>query len=218
MEQIELSSTPRTVVGKQVRALRRQGIVPVVVYGAHTEPMLLQASNKELTRVLRQAGGSRLIKVSAGGKTHMTLAREIQREPISGQILHIDLLAVSMTELLRTAVPLSLDGKSPAVRRGEGVLLTGLDSIEIECLPTDLPDRIRVDLGGLEKVGDAIYVKDLQVPDTIKILTEPDEMVARITYLTAEEVPAVAPTTTEAAEPEVIVRGKVEEEEEAEEK
>src|SRR3990172_8851122 len=165
MEQIELSATPRTVIGKQVRALRRAGHVPLVVYGAHIQPVALQADAKELTRVLRQAGGSRLIAVNASGETRMTLAREVQSEPISGQILHVDLLAVSMTERLRTEVPLALDGKSPAVKRGEGVLVTGLDTLEIECLPTDLPDRIHVDLNLLEKVGDAIHVKDLRVLD-----------------------------------------------------
>ena len=216
MEQIELSATPRTVIGKQVRALRRAGHVPLVVYGAHIQPVALQANAKELMRVLRQAGGSRLIAVNASGETRMTLAREVQREPISGQILHVDLLAVSMTERLRTEVPLALDGKSPAVRRGEGVLVTGLDTIEIECLPADLPDRIHVDLNALEKVGDAIYVKDLRVPDTIKVLTDLDETVARVTYLAVEEVAPAPVPTGEAAEPEVIAKGKVEEEGEEE--
>ena len=217
MEQIELNATRRTVVGKQVRALRRAGSVPLVVYGARIQPVHLQATAKELVRVLRQAGGSRLIAVNADGETHMALAREVQREPISGQVLHVDLLAVSMTERLRTQVPLSLDGKSPAVKRGEGVLLTGLDTLEIECLPADLPDRIRVDLNTLEKVGDAIHVKDLYVSDAIKILTDPDEMVARITYLAAEEAAPTPIPTGEAAEPEVIAKGKVEEEGEEEE-
>jgi large subunit ribosomal protein L25 len=217
MEQIELTATPRTVIGKQVKALRRAGNVPLVVYGARIQPVHLQASVKELARVLRLAGGSRLIAVKTDGETHMTLAREVQREPISGQILHVDLLAVSMTERLRTEVPLALDGKSPAVRRGEGVLVTGIDEIEIECLPTDLPDRIHIDLSVLDKIGAVIYVKDLRVPDAIKILTDPDEMIARVTYLAAEEVTPAPVPTGEAAEPEVITKGKVEEEVEEEE-
>lgn len=214
MEQIVLNSSPRSVIGKQTRALRREGLVPLIMYGAHAAPATLQANHKELARVLRQAGGSRLIAVNTGSSTQMALAREVQREPITGQILHVDLLAVSMTERIRIEVPLALIGQSPAVKRSEGVLLTGLDSIEIECLPGDLLDRVQVDLSGLEKVGAAIYVRDLQLPGTIKVLTDDDEMIARVTYLAAEEAPTAA--VTEEAEPEVIAKGKAEEEEEEE--
>jgi len=216
MEQIELKSSPRTVIGKQVKALRRSGWVPLVMYGQHADPIVLQANNKELARVLRQAGGSRLIAVNTGSGTHRVLVREVQREPITGQILHVDLLAVSMTERIRAEVPLALEGKSPAVRRGEGILVTGLDSIEIECMPGDLVDRIHVDLEGMNKVGDVIHVSDLQIPPTIKILTDPDEMVARVTHLAAEEVVPAAEAAPAAVEPEVIPKGKVEEEGEEE--
>ena len=215
MDQIVLNTSTRTIVGKQVRALRRHGQVPLVMYGAHTDSVPLQADAKELARVLRHAGGSRLIAVSAGDATHMALARAVQREPISGQILHVDLLTVSMTERITVEVPIVFDGKSPAVRRGEGVLLTGVDSVEIECLPGDLIDRIRVDLERLANIGDALYVKDLSVPATVKILVDPEEMVARVTYLAAEEaVPVEAPAAE--VEPEVITRGKLEEEGEEE--
>jgi len=103
----------------------------------------------------------------------------------------------------------------PAVRRGEGVLVTGINSVEIECLPGDLIDNIRVDLERLASVGDALYVKDLDVPAAVKVLADPEEMVARVTYLAAEEVVAAEAPTAE-AEPEVIARGKVEEEGEEE--
>ncbi len=215
MEQVELNSSPRAVIGKQVKALRRSGLVPLVMYGSRAQPVALQANGKELARVLRQAGGSRLIAVNTGNGTQLALAREVQREPITGQILHVDLLAVSMTERIRVAVPLSLEGKSPAVRRGEGILVTGLDAVEIECLPGDLIDRIRVDLDRMDKVGDVIHVSDLQVPATIKLLTDPEEMVARVTHLAAEEVPAAEAPAGE-VEPEVIAKGKVEEEGEEE--
>jgi large subunit ribosomal protein L25 len=216
MEQITLNSSPRAVIGKQVKALRRSGLVPLVMYGANMKPLALQADGKELFRVLRQAGGSRLIAVSTGDGLQMALARDVQREPISGNILHVDLLAVSMTERIRVEVPLAFEGKSPAVRRGEGVLVQGLDTVEIECLPGDLIDRIHVNLDGLEKVGAVIHVSDLQVPAAIKILTDPDEMVARITYLAAEEAPVVEAAAV-TAEPEVIVKPKAEAEEEGEE-
>ncbi len=215
MGELALNSSPRTVVGKQVKALRRSGITPLVMYGSDFEAVPLQADSKELARVLKQAGGSRLITVNTDSGSQQALARAVQREPISGQILHVDLFAVSMTETINVEVPLVLGGKSLAVDRGEGVLVTGLGSIEIEALPGDLIDNIHVDLGGLQEVGDALYVKDLQVPSTIQILTDPDEMVARITYLAAEEEPAVE-AAAEEVEPEVIARGKAEEAEEDE--
>jgi len=216
MAELELKSSPRTVVGKKVKALRHSGVTPLVMYGSHVETLALQADSKELARVLRHAGGSRLITLDTGSGSQQTLAREVQREPITGQILHVDLYVVSMTEVINVEVPLVLAGKSPAVNRGEGVLVTGLGSVEIEALPGDLIDNIHVDLSSLSKVGDALHVKDLQVPSTIKILTDPEEMVARITYLAAEEEPVVE-VSAEEPEPEVIARGKAEEEAEAEE-
>lgn len=213
MGELALNSSPRTVIGKQVKALRRGGITPLVMYGSNVDALPLQANSRELARVLKQAGGSRLITVNTGSGSQQALARAVQREPISGRILHVDLFAVSMTETINVEVPLVLGGKSPAVDRGEGVLVTGLGSIEIEALPGDLIDNIHVDLSGLNEVGDALYVKDLQAPSTVKILTDPEEMIVRITYLAVEEEPAVE-VVAEEAEPEVITRGKAEEESE----
>jgi large subunit ribosomal protein L25 len=216
MNEITLNTTLRSVVGKQVKALRRAGQVPIVLYGRSIEPMLLQAEAKELMRVLRRAGFSRLISVNTNGDSRMALAREVQREPVSGALLHLDLLAVSMTESITIEVPVVLEGESPAVRQGLGVVMTGLTEIEIEALPGDLIDRIRIDLSRLKEVGDQITVADLVVPDTITVLSDADEMVARITYATIEKEEE-APAGEEAAEPEVIAKGKAEEDEDEDE-
>jgi large subunit ribosomal protein L25 len=216
MEQIELNVMPRTVVGKQVGALRRSGLVPAVLYGHHTKPTHLQASDRELMRVLVKAGGSRLITLNVEGETEprMALVREIQREPIKGHLLHVDFYAVSMTEEITVEVPIHFTGASPAEARNEGVLNYGSETVEIECLPGDLIDSIHVDLSQLVKVGDVITVGDLQVPGTIKILAEPDELVVRVSHIAAEEVEEAPAAAVEAAEPEVIKKGKAEEEEE----
>ncbi len=220
MEQIELNVMPRTVKGKQVSALRRSGTVPAVLYGRRAEPVSLQANARELMRVLVRAGGSRLVALKVGDEhePRMALVREVQREPIRGTLLHVDFYGVSMTEKITVEVPVRFEGASPAVARNEGVLTYGSDTIEIECLPGDLIDAIHVDLNGLEKVGDAIRVGDLKVPDTIKILAGPDDLVVRVTHLAAEEVeaPAAAAVVTP-TEPEVIKKGKAEEEEVEEE-
>jgi large subunit ribosomal protein L25 len=217
MEQIELNVQPRIVIGKQVKALRRAGDVPAVLYSRHGDPVVLQVNNRELLRVLTRAGGSRLIKLNIAGAKDapMALAREVQREPIKGTILHVDFFGVSMTELIKVEIPIRYEGVSPAVTRNEGVLIHNLDSIQIECLPGDLIDSVSIDLARLDKVGDVIHVSDLKVPETVKLMLEPEVTVARVSHLAGEEVEvAVATTEAVAAEPEVIKKGKIEEEEE----
>ncbi len=119
MEQIELNVQPRTVVGKQVKALRRAGDVPAVLYSRRSEPVILQANNRELLRVLARAGGSRLVKLNIAGKKEapVALVREVQREPIKGAVLHVDFYGVSMTEKITVQIPIRFEGTSPAVAR-----------------------------------------------------------------------------------------------------
>jgi large subunit ribosomal protein L25 len=214
MEEIVLSLEPRTVVGKQVKALRREGSVPAVLYSRHGEPVILQANNRELLRVLQRAGSSRLVKLNIAGAADapMALVREVQREPIKGSVLHVDFFGVSMTEAIKVEIPVRYEGTSPAVTRNEGVLIHSMDSIEIECLPGDLIDSVSIDVSTLEKVGDVIRVSDLRVPATVKLLVDMDATVARVSYLAGEEVEATPGAEVVAAEPEVIKKGKTEEE------
>ena len=145
----------------------------------------------------------------------MALVREVQREPIKGTMLHVDFFGVSMTEVIKVEMPIRYDGVSPAVTRNEGVLIHDMDSIQIECLPGDLIDSVSIDVSTLDKVGDVIRVSDLKVPDTVKLMIDSEATVARVSHLATEEVEAPAATTEAvAAEPEVIKKGKIEEEEE----
>ena len=215
MEQFELNVAPRQIIGKQVRALRRAGQVPVNLYGRGMKPMALQVDAKSATRVLSRTGQSRLINLNVPGRPQpqIVLAREIQREPITGSLYHVDFLAVSMTERIKVQIQVVLTGESPAAQRGEGVLVHALTNLEIECLPGDLMDAIRVDVSTLDKVDAQITVKDLQVSEGIKILADPDDMVVRVTPAREEKVEEVAPVAAEAAaEVEVIEKGKKEEE------
>ena len=215
MEQIELNVAPRQVIGKQVKALRRAGQVPVNLYGRGMKPMALQVDAKSVTRVLSRTGQSRLINLNVQGQTqpHVVLAREIQREPITGSLYHVDFMAVSMTERIKVQIQVVLVGESPAAQRGEGVLVQAINSLEVECLPGDLMDAIRVDVSTLDKIDAQITVKDLQVPESIKVLADPDDMVVRVTPAREEKVEEVVPVAAEAAaEVEVIEKGKKEEE------
>jgi large subunit ribosomal protein L25 len=211
MEQIELKTQKREVLGKKVKSLRREGLVPAVLYGHETDSISLQVEERELNRVLAQAGEHRLIALRIGRarKPQMALTRDVQWDVITGRPLHVDFYAVVMTEKITTAVPLVLVGEAPAADRAGVILLQGLDEVEIECLPGDLIETIEVDVGELEEVDQAISIGDLQLPPTVDILTDPEEIVARVAWAAAEEVEEeeeVVPVMPE--EVEVIAKGK----------
>ncbi len=215
MADITLEAQPRTLVGKKVSQLRAQGIVPIIVYGPRTEPLTLQVPYRPLEVALMKAGGTHLIDLKVDDKTITVLAREVQRNVLRGDILHADFFAVDESEAISADVHIHLEGSSPAVDMGLGMLLTGTNTITIETLPSKLLDVIPVDVSVLKAPGDAIYVRDLDLGPEIKILNDPDEMIVRVAQTSAARAEEEAEEETGAlAEPEVIQRGKVEEDEE----
>lgn len=211
MEKIVLDATRRSVIGKQVSTLRRDGKLPAVMYGHNFEPTPITLDLHTTSIVLGGVSSSHLITINLEGKEYATLIREKQRDFIRGTLRHIDFQVVSLTEKIRTSVRIDLTGESPAVRLYNGVVVNGITEVEIEALPQDLPDRLTLDLSSLKEIGDGLYVKDLPISEKAAILTDVEEMIAVITAGAAEEAEAVA---AETAEPEVIERGKKEEEEE----
>lgn len=210
MEEIVLKATPRTIVGKQVRSLRREGGLPAVLYGRNFEPINVTLDLRDTTRVLSTITSSHLVTVDVNGEKHTGLVRDRQRHPVSGQLLHLDFQIVSMTEKLRTSVVIVLEGEAPAAKEVDGVVVTGLESLEVESLPRDLPDRIVVDLSGLRAIGDAIYVRDIHLPSAVEVLTDPDELIVVVTAPVSEAELAIEEGAG-AGEPEVIERSKEEE-------
>lgn len=211
MEKLVIQATRRSVTGKKVGALRRDGKLPGVLYGYQIESTPILMELREASRVLAHASSSQLITINLDGKEFATLVREKQRDFIKGTLLHVDFQVVSLTEKIRTSVGIELAGTSPAVKDYNGVVVQELDEVEVEALPQDLPDKFVVDISGLTKIGDAVFVRDLSVPSSIQILNEPEEVVVIITgaapEISEEEV------SEEISEPEVIERGKKEEEE-----
>ena len=211
MEKTVLQAKRRDVVGKQVKALRRQGRLPAVLYGKNIQPIPVTMDFREANRILPGITSSRLLVVNVDGEEHTALVREKQFHPVQGKLIHVDFMIVSLTEKLRANVSIHLEGESPAVRDINGILVPVIEEIEVECLPQDLPERILVDVSLLTEIGSAIHVRDLKLSDRVRVLTDPDEMVAVVTAPEAEEVvEEVAPEI----EPEVIERGRKEEEEE----
>jgi len=213
MSEVVLEAERRQITGKQVRALRRQGRLPAVIYGHKVEPVPVTLDFHSTSQIMPRVSSSQLIKVHVkGGEKYTALVGELQRHPVTGALIHIDFRAVSLTEKLRTMVSIELVGESPAVKIYNGILVTGQDAIEVECLPADLPGRITVDISSLNEVGDAIHVRDLQISDKVEVLTDLNEMVILVTPPTVEVVEAVALEEGEGAEPAVIDKGKKEEE------
>ncbi|MGB9300496.1 MAG: 50S ribosomal protein L25 [Anaerolineae bacterium] len=208
MEQIELRAQTRTVFGKKTKRLRESGIVPATLYGPRTEPMSLQVPARDLRAVLSSAGTNRLINlwVDDGDKPRLTLAREVQRDVTTQAMLHVDLYEVVMTERITGEVPLTLVGVAPVVGRKEGLLVRGLDSLQVHCLPDRLGDAIEVDLSILERTDQAILVRDLVVDEDIEILTNADEVVVQV-LLVREEI-LVVEEEVEPGEVEVITEAR----------
>jgi large subunit ribosomal protein L25 len=217
MAKVVIDATKRDVVGKQVRALRREGKLPAVIYGRHTDPINVNLDARSASQALAKLTSSSIVTLNVDGVEYPALVREKQRNFIKNTLLHVDFLAVSMTEKLRTNVNVHFIGVSGAVKDYNAVMVHNLEQLEVECLPTDLPERIDVDISALAKPGEGIRVRDVKVADNVRILNDPDTMVAVATFAKVEEEVAAVPGAegaAAAAEPELAAeRGKKEEEE-----
>ena len=218
MDKVVLKATPRTATGRHVRALRRTGQLPGVIYGHNVEPVNISLDFREAGKVLGKLTSSSLVTLDVDGKEYPSLVREKQMNYIKRTLIHVDFQVVSLTEKIRANVGILLTGNSVAVKDFNAMLINGLTELEVEAFPQDLPESVTVDIALLAKIGDAIHVSDITVSDKVTILSAADEMVVLATAPAKEEVEEV-PTVEEAVvaegtEPEVIEKGKKEEEEE----
>ena len=217
MEKVTIKAERRDVIGKQVKAMRRAGKLPAVIYGRHTDPINVSLDAHSASLVLGRLTSSSLVTIDLDGKEYPALVREKQRDYIKNRLLHVDFLTVSLTETLRASVAVNLVGVSTAVKDYNAVLVLNLQSLEVECLPTDLPERIDIDIAVLARPGDGIRVRDVKVSDKVRLLDDPDTMVAVATFAKVEEegaaVPGAEGVAPGATEPELAVeRGKKEDE------
>lgn len=181
-EFITLDATKRTVTGKKVKTLRSEGLVPAVVYGPDIEPLALSIDKRELRQVLMEAGGTQIIEIHVDGETIPTLAREVQRNILVGDAMHIDFYQVSMNRAIRAEVPVLLEGDNPLVISGAAVLIQGVNSLTIEALPAHLPPHITVDVEQLEEIGDQILLADLALPEGAKAMADETELIVKLDY------------------------------------
>ena len=214
-----LNVQPRTETGSRIKQVRSEGFVPGVVYGQGQDAQTLQFKESELMRILRDGGGNQLIELTGMDKKSMhVLMREIQQDPARRNILHVDFYKVQMDVIVGTEASIIFEGESEAIKAG-AILIHNFDNIEIECLPSDIPDGFVVDLSILETEHDVVRISDLAVPEGVTILNaEPNDVVVSVTIpriLEEDEEEEVDEFALEegAVEPEVISRGKEEEEE-----
>jgi large subunit ribosomal protein L25 len=195
--------------------LRRAGQLPAVIYGRHVEPIAISLDAHTAGLAFAKVTSSTLVTIDVDGTEYAALVREKQRNYIKGVLTHVDFLALDLTEKIRTKVNLAFAGVSSAVKDYSAVLVHRMEAFEVECLPTDLPERINVDLSSIKEIGNSIRVRDIPLPENVVVLADEDDIVV-IATLPKEEAPvegAVVPGAEAAATPAISVeRGKKEEE------
>ena len=202
MKKIELKVASREILGKKVRFLRRQGIIPLHLFGHNVESMALQCDEPQLKQVLAQAGRTRLVSLGLDKwkKPRNVVVREIQRDVRTDRLLHVDLYQIKMTEKIRVEVPVAVVGEAPALKSKENMLLQELNNLTVECLPNEIPANVRVDLSSLAEKDQAIRVEDIILGKEVAILNDPGLIVVKIGSRPKEEVEEVV--VEEAAEAE----------------
>ncbi len=187
VQNVKLS--PRSVIGKKVKQLRRQGVVPVHMYGAGIESLPLQTDAGMLRKLLPQVGTNvpLSIEVEGGDGENICFVREVQRHPVTEAILHVDFIRVDVSQTIRAEVPLLLTGTAPAVRQG-GTLLQPLQTLLVEALPMNMPASIEVDVSDLDDFEKAVYVNEIDVGSNVTVITDSGQMITRVIPPRVEEV------------------------------
>ncbi len=188
MEQLTLKATPRDLLGKKVKIMRGKNQIPAVCYGQKIKPLSLTISKRELLMIAKQAGEATIINLEIPQKeTLKVLIRDLQRHPLTDEIIHADFYNIDLSKAVQTEIPLEFVGASKAVEELEGNLITNKDSIKVECLPDKLVSKIEVDVSVLKTFEDLIHVGDLNISEGIKVLDEAEDIIAQVTPPRSEE-------------------------------
>jgi large subunit ribosomal protein L25 len=192
---LQLAVDARSISGKANKRLRRQGIVPGVVFGTKTESVPVQVDAKTFEALYRQAGRTSVVKLNVDGasRAKSAIIKSVQRNPLTGNALHVDFLLVDLTHEMEVDVPLVFDGVPPAVEETGGALVTQLERVRVRALPNDIPHEITVDVTPLVDLDAAIYVRDLPAHGKFEIVTDAEELVAKVLPPRVEPEPEPAP-------------------------
>jgi len=216
MPQLEIQVEKREITGKKLASLRRSGITPLHLFGAGIDSLALQIQTTGFEKQLAQAGTTRLLSLKVKGErtARPALVRDVQRDPLTGKLLHVDFFQVKMGENVAVDVPIVLRGEAPALAVKENMLAHDLDTLHIECLPDRIPEHIEVDVSSLKEVNEMLRVKDVKLPSGLTILDDPEQIVVRIAARREEKVVEEKPAAPPAAEVPVVEKKPEEGEEE----
>lgn len=188
MEAKSLQAQTRTILGKKVKKVRKQGMIPAILYGHDTEPQPLSINTQEFSQIFKTAGISALVNLKIDEqKGFKVLLKEPQRDPKNRTITHADIYKVKMSEKIKTEIPLEFINEAPAVVDLEGNLIVNSNTIEVECLPDDLIANIEVDLAALKTFDDMIHLKDIKAPKGVEFLGDPEEVIVVVSTPRTEE-------------------------------
>ncbi len=208
--ELELKAQTRENVGKKLETLRKQGVIPAVVYGSGHKPVSIQINYEEFRKIFERAGESTLLKLKIQNSSDKeeaknVLIHDIARDPISGNFAHVDFYQVRMDKVIKAEVPLVFEGEAPAIKLLEGVLVKSITRVEVEALPKDLPHEIKVDISGLDTFDKHIRIKDLILPSEVKVEANPEETIVSVMPpRTEEEIKATEEKPAEVVEPELV--------------
>ncbi|MEE8317303.1 MAG: 50S ribosomal protein L25 [Candidatus Omnitrophota bacterium] len=220
MDFVDLHASLREGKGKEVnKKLRQEGLVPSIVYKKGEDTLSLKIDKKDLSKALHTEAGENVIirlhiDAAKKKKERTVIIKEVQRDPVKDYLLHVDFQEISLSETLKVKVPIAAKGEAIGVKQDEGVLQHVLWETEIECLPTNIPEKIEVDVSNL-KIGDSIHVKEIQIPEGVKILDDPEGVVFSVEHPKKVEEVIAPPAEGEVQEPEVIKEKKEKPEEAA---
>jgi large subunit ribosomal protein L25 len=190
---IELIVQKREILGKQVKSLRQKGLVPAELYGKGVKNLHLTIPLKDFTKAFKQAGESSLVHIVVGGNRHPTMISDVERDPLTDEILSVDLRQVKLDEKLRVKVPFEFIGVSAAVKEKSGILVKAMHEIEVEALAGNIPRSLAVQLEGLREIGHSVYVKNLSFPEGVRPLVTAETAIVTVTpQMTEEEEKALA--------------------------
>lgn len=182
----QLNLVRRDVIGKKVRALRRQGIIPANIYGHNVDSLAVQVGSDELRLLMKRHSRNEIIYVQVDGQERPTFVRDVQRNPVTDQVVHVDFLQISLTETVRLEVPVRFSGVAPAVTTSGGIVTHALNRVLVEALPTSVPSVIEVDIANLTEIGQSIHVGDLPAMEGVVFLTDAGSVIVRIDLPAAE--------------------------------
>ncbi len=200
MKRLKLAVEKRKIVGKKVKKLRKEGFLPANIYGKNIKSLSVQVSYKEFEKVYKEAGVTGIIDVEVGGDVRPSLIHNVQQDYYNHQLLHVDFFQVNLKEKVTTMVKIVTVGIPKAVSEKLGLLMQPLSEVEIEALPTDLPDKIEVNVQPLAELNAQITVGELKAPTGVTILTDANQVVAKIGALISKEAAAQAAAEQAAAE------------------